>query len=193
MPLGGRLRMPDTILEPFGSVVIKSYRRGGLMGRFNHRFYLGGGPTRSEREFLWLKRTRKLGINTPEPIVAAHRGRLAYRCWLVTRKIADTVSLAQLSMTHPDRVAAALTDCGRQIDILVKNRILHPDLHPGNVLVDTSGRTWLIDFDKTGFFRAPRQRLAAHYGRRWQRAVRKHRLPNELDPLVLTGRRALLD
>jgi hypothetical protein len=189
LPLGGRLRMPCIFLEPFGAVVVKCYRRGGLMGRFNRWYYLARGPTRGEREFQWLKRMRDLGVNAPEPIVAAHRGRLVNRCWLVTRKIINAASLAELSLKQPGVIAGALVDCARQIDILVENRILHPDLHPGNVLVDANGQVWLIDFDQTGFFRGRRQRLAARYRRRWQRAVRKHRLPPELDVLMTSGRK----
>lgn len=188
MPLSGRLRMPSTILEPFGTVVVKCYRRGGLMGRFNPWHYLVWGPTRSEREYYWLQRMRHLGIHAPTPVVAAHRGRMVCRCWLVTRKIAAAVSLAQLSIERPDMLERALSDCGRQIDILVENRILHPDLHPGNVLVGTNGKAWLIDFDKTSVYRGGRQRLVTSYRQRWQRAVCKHGLPVELEGLMITGR-----
>ena len=134
---------------------------------------------------------RALGVKSPEPIAAAHHGRLVYRCWLVTRKVAEAVSLNQLSIEHPDAAAKALADCTRQVDILVENRIHHPDLHPGNVLVDALGQSWLIDFDKTGYYRGRRQHLAAHYRQRWQRAVRKHRLPAGLAALKTPGRKGL--
>jgi 3-deoxy-D-manno-octulosonic acid kinase len=192
-PLGGRRLMPAIMLAPFGAVVVKCYRRGGLMARFNRRHYLTGGTTRSEREFQWLKRVRTIGIKAPEPVVAVRRGRLAYRCWLVTRKVNDATSLAQLSFERPNEVKRALAECARQIDILVENRILHPDLHPGNVLVDTDGRPWLIDFDKTAYYRGRRQRLAARYRQRWQRAVRKHRLPAGLDALMALGPKGRLN
>lgn len=186
-PLGGRRLMPTIMLAPFGAVVVKCYRRGGLVGRFNRRYYLTGATTRGEREFQWLKHMRTIGIRAPEPVVAIHRGRLAYRCWLVTRKVSDAISLAQLSFERPHMVERALAECARQINILVENRILHPDLHPGNVLVDTDGQSWLIDFDKTVYYRGRRQRLIAHYRQRWQRAVRKHRLPAGLDALMAHG------
>ena len=178
--LGGRCRMPGVWLDDVGRVVVKCYHRGGLIARFNHRHYIRGRTTRGEKEFEWLRRVRKLGVRAPEPIAAAHRGGLFYRCWLLTREVAGAVSLAQLSIDCPESLDEPLKRCRRQVDILVAEGILHPDLHPGNVLVDTDGQTWLIDFDKARYFHGRSPRLAARYRRRWLAAVRKHGLPSRL-------------
>ena len=182
--LGGRRRMPAARLDRIGRVVIKCYRRGGLIGLFNRRYYIRAGATRSEKEFEWLKRVRKLGINAPEPIAAAYRGVLFYRCWLVTREVVNAVSLAQMRIERGASLDATAQDCNRQAGILVKNNILHPDLHPGNVLVDNEGQTWFIDFDKAETYRGRRSQLAARYRQRWRRAVRKHRLAHELATMM---------
>lgn len=193
--LGGRRQMPILTLEPFGSVVVKCYRRSGLMGRFNHRHYLNlkGRATRSGQEYAWLNRVRAMGIKAPEPLVAASQGRLVYRCWLVTREVTGAISLAQLSIDRPAAIGAVCSTCARQIDILLENRILHPDLHPGNVLVDHDGQPWIIDFDKARHYRGGRQRLIERYRRRWGRAVRKHGLSPELDAVMTPSRNVRQD
>lgn len=178
--LGGRRQMPSLELDRKGPVVVKSYRRGGLPGRIIRRHYLKRGPIRGAEELEWLKRVRLLGVKAPEPVVAAHKGILVYRCWLVTREVTGAIALAQLSLDHPEALGAIGPICTRQIDILIANRIFHPDLHPGNVLVDPEGQIWIIDFDKAGYYRGRRQHLADRYRQRWRRAVRKHGLPTAL-------------
>ncbi|MDJ0801957.1 MAG: lipopolysaccharide kinase InaA family protein [Desulfobacterales bacterium] len=178
--LGGRRRIPGIRLDQVGPVVVKPYYRGGLIARMNRRHYVRGGMTRSAKEFEWLRRVRKLGIRAPEPIASAHRGGLFYRCWLVSRDVTGAASLAQVSTERPECLEASLAHCRRQVERLIANRILHPDLHPGNVLVDPEGKTWVIDFDRTRYYGRGRSRLAARYRRRWLTAVRKHGLPPEL-------------
>ncbi len=187
MRLGGRRRMPGMRLDDIGRVVVKSYYRGGLIARFNRRHYFRGRTPRSEREFDWLNRVRQLGIRAPEPIVAAYRGVLFCRCWLVSREVPAATSLAQLSVERPESLDAALARCRHQIGRLIANRILHPDLHPGNVLVDGDGETWIIDFDRARHYGGPQPRLAARYRRRWRRAVRKHGLPPALAAMTPAG------
>ncbi len=182
--LGGRRQMPSVGLGHFGRVVVKCYRRGGLIGRFNHRYYIKGRATRSEMEFEWLNRVRMQGVKAPEPIAAVHRGGLFYRCWLVTREVTGATSLAELSVKRPESLEVSGACCRRQVDILVANGILHPDLHPGNVLVDPEGQAWFIDFDKARYYRGRRPRLAARYHRRWHAALRKHGLPPELAAMM---------
>ncbi len=187
MRLGGRRRMPEMLLDDIGRVVVKSYYRGGLIARFNRQHYFRWRAPRSDREFDWLNRVRQLGIRAPEPIATAYRGGLFCRCWLVSRAVPVATSLAQLSVERPESLDAALARCCRQIDRLIAHRILHPDLHPGNVLVDGDGETWIIDFDRARHYNGPRPRLVARYRRRWRRAVRKHGLPPVLAAMTPAG------
>jgi RIO-like serine/threonine protein kinase len=182
--------MPTLTLDPLGPVVVKRYRRGGWLGRFNRRHYLNlhRGATRSEKEYTWLNRARALGINAPKPLVAAHQGTWVYRCWLVTQAVVGATSLAQLSVERPAGIDKVCAACACQIDILVENRMLHPDLHPGNVLVDPDGQSWLIDFDKTRHYRGRRQRLNERYRQRWTRAVLKYGLPPALGAVFQQSR-----
>ena len=74
-----------------------------------------------------------------------------------------------------------------QISKLIEHRILHIDLHPGNVIVDDKGRALIIDFDKGRFFNGSRDKLRNLYLQRWQRAVSKHGLPAMLNEMIWDG------
>ena len=185
--LGGRTSVTTMQLEGIGSVVIKHYRRGGLMRYFIKRRYLKFGKTRARREFEMLAFAGALGINVPEPIAYAHRGRLFYRAWLVTREIHQPLSLARLSLQDEDKTTTAMHSVIEQISALIQNDILHVDLHPGNVLVDAAGKVYLLDFDKGSVCHGNRQKLKNRYITRWKRAVNKHGLPKLLAEMMQNG------
>jgi len=71
-----------------------------------------------------------------------------YHAWLVTREIEHAQTLAELSVKDLKRTEKALEKLEGQIELLINNSILHIDLHPGNVLMDGSGKIYIIDFDK---------------------------------------------
>jgi 3-deoxy-D-manno-octulosonic acid kinase len=185
--LGGRTSVIPIQLEGIGSVVIKHYRRGGLMRYFIKRRYLKFGKSRAQREFEMLDIAGALGINVPEPVAYAHRGRLFCQAWLVTREIHQPVSLARLSLQNEKKTCAAMQSVIEQISALIQNDILHVDLHPGNVVVDNVGKVYLLDFDKGRVSQGNRQKLKNHYLTRWQRAVNKHGLPKFLIEIMQDG------
>jgi 3-deoxy-D-manno-octulosonic acid kinase len=185
--LGGRTSVTPAQMAGIGSVVIKHYRRGGLMRYFIKNRYLKFGKTRAHREFEMLDIVGALGINVPEPIAYAHCGRLFYRAWLITREIQQPVSLARLSLQDEKKTSTAMQSVIEQIAALIQNSILHVDLHPGNVVVDAAGKVYLLDFDKGSVYHGNRQKLKDRYLNRWQRAVSKHGLPNMLSDILRTG------
>ena len=185
--LGGRTSVTPLELDGVGSVVIKHYRRGGLMRYFIKRRYLMFGKIRARREFELLALVETLGINVPQPIVYAHRGRLFYRTWLVTRQIHQSVSLARLSLQDEKKTGIAMQSAIEQISSLIQNHILHVDLHPGNVVVDRAGKVYLLDFDRGRVYHGNRQKLKNRYLSRWQRAVNKHGLPKVLIEMMRNG------
>ena len=73
-----------------------------------------------------------------------------------------------------------------QITLLVRNNILHVDLHPGNVVIDDRRQVYLLDFDKGRIYRGSREKLKDRYIARWRRAVDKHRLPDMLNDALRT-------
>ena len=185
--LGGRTSATPAQLNGIGTVVIKHYRRGGLARYFIKQRYLRWGKTRAQREFELLDIVAALGTNVPQPIAYAHCGRLFYRAWLVTRAIHQPMSLASLSLQDEKKTYTIMKSVIEQIASLIQNDILHIDLHPGNVVVDTAGKVYLLDFDKGSIYHGNRQKLKKRYLTRWQRAVSKHRLPDMLSQTLQAG------
>jgi 3-deoxy-D-manno-octulosonic acid kinase len=127
-----------------------------------------------------LLEVRRHGIRVPEPIAFACQGRVFYRCWLVTRQIPSPLNLAEMSIADLTPALAAIPSIADQIRRLIQQGIWHVDLHPGNVLVDSCHRTYLIDFDRAKRIRSAPARLQHRYLGRWRRAVEKHGLPVQL-------------
>jgi 3-deoxy-D-manno-octulosonic acid kinase len=180
-------------IDGIGKVVIKPYMRGGFVRHFVKRRYLRLGRPRCLREFELLQKVRNLGISAPEPIAAAHRGRLSYLGWLITRAIDRPVSLIHLARTDTDAAQKIMPAVIEQFSLLIAHRIHHMDLHPGNVLIDAQGRVFIIDFDKGRVFSGSRNKLRNHYLYRWQRAVSRHGLPIWLVHMLDTGLGGHLD
>jgi len=185
--LGGRTSLTPAQLNGIGSVVIKHYRRGGLLRYFIKQRYLKLGKTRAQIEFKLLQVVRNLGINAPEPVVYAHRGCIFYQAWLVSRAIKHPLSLALLSLKDEKKTRQAMESVIGQISVLIQNGILHVDLHPGNIVVDGAGQIFIVDFDKGQIHHSSTEKLRNRYLTRWQRAVTKHRLPELLTDMLQAG------
>ena len=189
--LGGRSSVSYHWIEDLGPVVVKHYKRGGLIGRLIKRRYLKWGKTRGQLEFDLLQKVRSLGINVPEPLLYAHRGHWFYRAWLVTREIKEPLVLARLSLIDEKRARRAMTSVTEQISRLIDHGIWHVDLHPGNVVIDQKDRVFLVDFDKGQVCQGNKNKLQDRYNRRWRRAVDKHGLPEMLSEMMQAGRQEL--
>ena len=84
---------------PFGSIVIRHYRRGGLIAHVLDDFYVWNGDdrTRGFAEFRLLARLRDLGLPVPSPIAARYvRSGPGYRGDLITRRIDNATTFADL-------------------------------------------------------------------------------------------------
>ncbi len=185
--LGGRTAVTPARLDGIGAVVIKHYRRGGMLRHFTKRRYLKLGKTRAQREFELLDAVAKFGINVPQPIAFVYQGAAFYRAWLITREIQRPVSLAGLSLQDEEKSGRVMESVIKQISALIQHQVLHVDLHPGNVIVDPDGKVYLLDFDKGKVYHGDRQKLKNRYLTRWQRAVNKHGLPEFLTEMMQTG------
>ncbi|MDY6987995.1 MAG: lipopolysaccharide kinase InaA family protein [Thermodesulfobacteriota bacterium] len=178
--LGGRTSVAISRIEGLGSVVVKYYTRGGLLRLLVERTYLKWGKTRCQIEYELFQKVRDLGVSVPEPIAYASQGGLFYRGWLVTRQIKGQQTLAQLAFSDVERVCTVMREVAHHVSTLINNYILHVDLHPGNVLVDSGNRTFLVDFDKACLCPGDKNRLRHQYLTRWRRSVTKHGLPEVL-------------
>lgn len=175
--LGGRGKTAKTLLNDNRSVVVKYYNRGGLLRHFIKRSYLKAGRVRPRIEYEMLEHALKNGISVPEPIAWAIKGRLIYQGWLVTKEIENATSLADYSLAETgEQTEKVVSMAADQVNRLIQNRILHVDLHPGNILYD--GKTvFVIDFDKSEITNCNKKNLIDFYLERWHRAVKKYQLP----------------
>ncbi len=133
-----------------GEAVLKRYFRGGMMAKVNQALYLFTGYERSRafREFRLLQTMHSYSLPVPEPlaVICERRGLLASMA-LLTKRIADTETLAARQMQQ----MVSISDwemLGKTLKRFHENGIFHADLNANNVLLDTAGRVFLIDFDK---------------------------------------------
>lgn len=179
--------MAAPVINGLGPVVIKQYLRGGLMRFVLKNRYLKLGRTRAQAEFELLQRLRPCGIRTPEPVAYAYRGFPFYAAWLVTRKIENACTLAELSRHDDRRASRLMSKVIEQVGRLIDCGCIHVDLHPGNVLVDSSDNIFIIDFDKGYMSAKNRERIYNIYRNRWRRSIIKHGLPPVLNELLKEG------
>ncbi len=184
-PLDGRVAVKIMALPETGPVVIKSYRRGGMMTLLARERYLRTGQTRSQREFYFLNHAAQAGVSVPRPLIYIAQGVLFYRAWLVTQEIKGHQSFATLASEDPARAVQLMPSISKNIQLLIKNNILHVDLHPGNVLIDEKGQSYIIDFDKARMTRYSTSRVMQLIQTRWKKAVSKYHLPPIISNLEL--------
>lgn len=175
--LGYRQGVALVDLPDLGPVVVKEYIRGGFPRLFVRRTHLRRGPTRPVKELSFLRLAHDAGVRTPEPLGAIERGRVLYRGWLVTHLVAGARTLAEAVDLPEEHLGPLVDDVARQIELLVLRKILHVDLHPGNVLVTRDETPYVLDFDRATIRFEPAARLRERYAVRWIRAVRKRALP----------------
>ncbi|MGD9762982.1 MAG: lipopolysaccharide kinase InaA family protein [Candidatus Binatia bacterium] len=153
---GGRGAAAAFALDSRLSVVLRPYRRGGLVARFNQARYLGFSP-RPFEELRTATAISAAGVPTPEPLGAAVLWDCpgVYRGAVATREVAGASNLWRhlQSVAVPARAAAcaAAAAAARQLH---HAGALHPDLNLQNFLVRAGGgglEAWLIDLDGVRF------------------------------------------
>lgn len=130
--------------------VLRHYRRGGLMARVTTDRYVWVGlhNTRPWREFKLLVKLQQLGLPAPEPVAAqVHRYGGFYSADLLIRRIPDSQSLSHILTLH-ELDAAQWRMIGNCIRRFHEYDICHADLNAHNILLDSQGGVYLIDFDK---------------------------------------------
>jgi len=136
--------------------VLRHYHRGGAVARFveDHYVWMGLDRARSFREWRLLARLVELGLPVPRPVAArvVRRG-FVYQADIVTHYVPDTRPLsAFLDEGRP--LDGLWREIGRMVRTFHDHGVHHPDLTAHNILLDSSGRTFLVDFDNARL-RAP--------------------------------------
>ena len=172
-------------------LVLRRYLRGGLAAKLSRDRYLwlGEERTRAFHEFRLLQQLLELGLPVPAPVAARYRrGVVTYTGELVTRLLPDTESLAA-RWTAGRASRDDWERAGRCIRRFHDAGVQHADLNANNIMLDSGGGVWLLDFDR-GRVREPgpwRERVLARLARSLEKVGTAAGRGNEW-----TGRYALL-
>ncbi|WP_038149239.1 3-deoxy-D-manno-octulosonic acid kinase [Tolumonas lignilytica] len=136
--------------------VLRHYWRGGLIGRYvqDQFCFTRLNLTRSFAEFNLLHKLVEDELPVPRPVAArVVRQGLFYKADILIERIPGAEDLVQLLKRD-----ALPRDTWQQIGQVLAQfhqaGVYHSDLNAHNILRDTSGKIWVIDFDK-GNIRRP--------------------------------------
>lgn len=131
-------------------MVLRHFRRGGLIGKLNSDLYLGirAVNSRSVREFELLRWMQGQGLPVPRPVAALVRSKgLFYRAALITERIPDARPFQEV-LAEGAFAPETWNTIGTVIGHMHGQNVFHSDLNCRNILLDGAGQAWLIDFDK---------------------------------------------
>lgn len=121
-------------------------------------------PGRAEREYRAMESLCSVGLPTVRPLgYANHRkGVWLQEAWFIGRLVQDASTLAEaLAVGVGDPWPLAL-EAARVVAKLHEHRVLHRDLHAGNLLLDPAGQLLIIDLHS--MWRVPRVTLRMRTG-----------------------------
>lgn len=133
-------------------LVLRHYYRGGMIARLNRDSFLRVpvASSRAMQEFRLLDWMRGQGLPVPRPCAARFRpvAGLLYQADLITLMLPGTRTLAD-HLTDGPLPPGQWAAIGQTIARLHHHGVWHSDLNCRNILLDDTGRIWLIDFDKS--------------------------------------------
>ncbi len=145
-------------------LVLKQYRRGGMIGRLVARRYVYTGleSTRVWREFRLLHQLARMGLPVPQVVAAEieRKSRVFYQGQLITVEITNAKTLAEW-IEHSAITEPVWESIGSTIRRFHDQGVYHDDLNANNIMLDSAGKIWLIDFDKGS--------VGSRRGERWKR------------------------
>ncbi|MEC4678492.1 MAG: 3-deoxy-D-manno-octulosonic acid kinase [Nitrospirota bacterium] len=130
--------------------VLRHYRRGGFISKFftDHYIWQGLQQTRAWAEWHLLKLMVEKGLPVPKPVAARviKHGR-TYTADLLTLTLPDCQSLAE-HFQKETCTKEILFEAGQTIHHFHHVGIYHADLNAHNILINQTGRIYLLDFDR---------------------------------------------
>lgn len=145
------------------SWVLKHYYRGGLIGKLikDHYLFTGIEQTRAVQEFCLLRQLNDWHLPVPSAIACLiTKHGICYQADIISSRIQNAKDL--VSILQEQQITEQTSyDIGAVIGQFHRKGVYHHDLNIHNILIDTSDKVWLIDFDR-GEIRTP----VAH----WQQA-----------------------
>lgn len=130
--------------------VLRHFRRGGLIGKFNRDRYLWTGEDRTRPFTEWriLQKLANRGMPVPRPAIARYRRRgPTYTADIITLRVPGIRSLSA-RLVQGDRGPVDWNRIGASLWRFHEAGVDHADLNAHNVQIDETGRLWLLDFDK---------------------------------------------
>lgn len=132
---------------------LRKYLRGGLIGKVIKDSFCRFAPDadRSFNEFRMLQYMLSVGLPVPEPLVAKRRRSLTrVYCDIILAVLPDTKNLAELMAEHAlsDEVLGAV---GKTLQLFFNEKVVHTDLNIRNILCNSEGKIFIIDFDRCRF------------------------------------------
>jgi 3-deoxy-D-manno-octulosonic acid kinase len=129
--------------------VRRHYHRGGLVSRlvYDHYVWSSAEAARPIREWRLLKHMKSLGLPVPVPVAGrAVRIGLLYQADLITVLLPDTRPLSSaIAVLQVD--SSLWPSIGAMLRRFHAAGVDHPDLTAHNILLDSQGQTFLLDFD----------------------------------------------
>ena len=144
------------------ALLLKQYSRGGLIRKFSRNSYIWTGMqrTRAVREVKLLASLYASGLPVPKPVgcrvervSGTGSGRWRYRAYLVTTLLVDCESLDKVFFDSaggaggPEQIQL-WENAGLCLARFRRAGVYHADLNLTNILLDTSGQNYLLDFDR---------------------------------------------
>ncbi|GAA6185019.1 3-deoxy-D-manno-octulosonic acid kinase [Aliiglaciecola sp. NS0011-25] len=131
-------------------LVLRHYRRGGLIGKLlsDQYLYLGLESTRAFREYNLLAKMNAMGLPAPTPVAyRIIKKCIYYQADLLTVKIANAQDIHHV-LQNRALSEQEWKNIGETIAQFHQQQIYHHDLNIHNIMLDDAGKIWLIDFDK---------------------------------------------
>jgi len=131
-------------------IVLRHYRRGGLIAHLSGDRYLWQGEdrTRPFAEWQLTYRLHRAGLPVPAPLAARyqHNG-LTYTGDIITERLTTVGSLAECLATGALSILTWIS-IGRCIRRFHDLGVCHADLNAHNLLLDEDAKVYVIDFDQ---------------------------------------------
>ena len=130
--------------------VLRHYVRGGMIGKLVKDLYIwtGAEGTRPFREWRMLAKMSDNGLRVPRPAAARYvrRGPF-YTADLITVRVPK---VHPLSTWIHERAGGEKFwgELGEAIHDFHANGVYHADMNAFNLQIDSSGKLWMLDFDK---------------------------------------------
>jgi 3-deoxy-D-manno-octulosonic-acid transferase len=137
-----------------GSYLLRHYYRGGLMAKISRDLFLARPEdrTRAMREYSLLTQLRSRGLPVPHAC-AARMSRCGpwYRADILVKRIPGASDVADILHSQRAIAPGEWQTLGRAVRQLHDHQVYHADLNCHNLMLDTEGRAWIVDFDKCEF------------------------------------------